>query len=94
MDALSVKELNVRNTESLISQIKDAPTSVQLLFAEQLNLLSNHAKRSEHVEVIAWILAALEGDTEQREVDKLSEEQAQYASLLVSAVSDCANIGV
>lgn len=92
MESLSMRELYARNTENQITLIKSKGDDVLALAINQLEGLADYYKSKETKEMINWVLSCFQGDTEQREAEKLSEEQLLLASIVVSAVSDCATI--
>lgn len=87
-----MKELYARNTENQITSIKEQGEDVVELVVGQLNLLADHYSSERTQEMIDWVLSCFQGHTEQIEAGNLSEEQLLLASILVSAVSDCATI--
>jgi phenylacetate-coenzyme A ligase PaaK-like adenylate-forming protein len=92
MESLSMRELYARNTENQITLIKNKGDEVIACVVSQLEQLSGYYKKQETREAIGWVLSCFEGHTEQREAEKLTEEQLLLASIVVSAVSDCATI--
>jgi hypothetical protein len=92
MEALSMKELYARNTENQITLIKEKGNAVLQLAVTQLETLADHYRSAETREMIDWVLSCFKGHTEQVEAEKLTESQLLLASILVSAVSDCATI--
>lgn len=88
-----MRELYARNTENQIASIKDKGENVVGLVVGQLNLLADYYRSEETRQMIGWVLSCFEGDTIQQEAEKLTEEQLLLASIVVSAVSDCATIG-
>lgn len=87
-----MRELYARNTENQITWIKGKGEDVVDCVVGQLTYLSEKVRTPEKEEVFQWLLSCFQGDTEQREAEKLSEEQLLLASIVVSAVSDCATI--
>ena len=92
MQSLSMKELYARNTENQITLIKEKGDEAVSLVVSQLEFLSANCLTRDKDEMFNWLLACFHGDTEQREAELLSEEQLLTASIVVSAVSDCATI--
>ena len=92
MESLSMRELYARNTENQITLIKEKGNDVVTMVVGQLEFLYDHVRNPEKEEVFNWILSCFETDTEQLEVATLSEEQLLLASIVVSAVSDCATM--
>jgi hypothetical protein len=78
-----MRELYARNrlNKSLIKNKREVTQVEQLSgVLEQENECNN------------WLLSCFQGHTVQLEAEKLSEEQLLLASIVVSAVSDCATI--
>jgi hypothetical protein len=92
MESLSMKELYARNTENQITSIKEKGEDIVTMVVGQLEYLYDHVRNPDKEMVFNWLLSCFEGDTQQTEADKLSEEQLLLASIVVSAVSDCATI--
>jgi hypothetical protein len=94
MESLQMKELYARNTENQIALIKKKGEDIVALVVGQLNtskrIKFNLVKSVS--EVFNWLLSCFQGHTVQLEAEKLSEEQLLLASIVVSAVSDCATI--
>jgi hypothetical protein len=88
MESLSTRELYARNTENQITLIKREGREASELFRNLIADLTPYASESME-EALQWILSCLQGDTVQREAEDLSEEQLKYASIVVSAISDC-----
>jgi len=87
-----MKELYARNTENQITLIKAKGENCVALVVGQLESLADYYTKAETIEMIDWVLSCFKGHTEQLEAEKLSEEQLLLASIVVSAVSDCATI--
>lgn len=87
-----MRELYARNTENQITWIKDKGNEVVECVVGQLEYLSERVTNPDKEEVFTWLLSCFQGDTEQSEAGKLTEEQLLLASIVVSAVSDCATI--
>jgi hypothetical protein len=92
MESLSMKELYARNTENQITSIKNKGDDCIALVVTQLEALADSYKLQENREVMDWVLSCFKGHTKQVEAEKLTEEQLLLASIVVSAVSDCATI--
>ena len=89
MEFLQTKEFYVNLVERTIDDLK-AERNVSDACLSIRTLSECYDKRDkDYQEVYSWLLAALEGDTEQREVSELSLEQTRYASYLIQAVHDC-----
>lgn len=88
MESLSTRELYARNTENQITLIKrEGPEAVEL-FRSLVSDLTPYATPTME-EALNWVLSCLQSDSVQREAENLSEEQLKYASIVVSAISDC-----
>jgi hypothetical protein len=94
MESLSMRELYARNTENQITSIKSKGNDCVSLVVGQLEYLRENRRNPnpDIDEVFDWVLSCFQGDTVQTEAEKLTEEQLLFASIVVSAVSDCATI--
>lgn len=96
MQFLNEKEFFVRHVENQINTIKLRGEDAKEEALEQIRILAESSLRqhSDYQQVFAWLESALVGDTEQTEVNKLTEAQTQYALNVVSAVFDCVTMVV
>lgn len=88
MDFLQTKEYHVGLAEKTIDEIKaengvfDANSMIGIM--RESNLTSDEAQ-----EVLSWLHEALNGDTEQHHVAKLTTKQCKYGAYLINAIHDC-----
>ena len=96
MRFLNEKEFFVRHVENQIRDIKARGEEAVEEALEQFHVLADSPSRQhqDYREVFGWLVSSLTGDTEQIEVNKLTEAQTQYALNVVSAVFDCVTMVV
>lgn len=96
MQFLNEKEFFVRHVENQIRDIKARGEEAVEEALEQINILAESSTRQhqDYQEVFYWLGTALTQETEQTEVNKLTEAQTQYALNVVSAVFDCVTMVV
>lgn len=92
MESFLMRELYARTTENQIAAIKDSGENASNVAVKQLELLLERTSEPDKEAVFNWILSCFQGDTEQTEAGELSETQLMMASIVVSAVSDCAKL--
>ena len=89
MEFMQTREWHVNQVEKTINQLKEDGAAFDAISSIKILTACKDKQASEYQEVYTWLLTALRGETEQREIDHLTTEQIKAGYYLLQAVYDC-----